>query len=209
MNSACDVHVVRTGTANLASVCAGLRRIGARPRLSEDPNEIRAADRVVLPGVGAFGAALARLAESGLVAVLRERIKAGRSTLAICLGMQLLCEGSDETPGAAGLSVVSARVTRFANGARVPQLGWNRVEADQRCRLLQSGHAYFANSYKLTTAPADWNAAYAEHGGRYVAALECGPLLACQFHPELSGAWGLELLRRWLNAGERTGGPGC
>lgn len=204
-----EVLVVRTGTANLASVCAGLRRAGAEPRLTESPADAAAAARLVLPGVGAFGPALARLRECGLVEVLAERIRAGRPTLAVCLGLQLLCEQSEESPGARGLGIVPGRVMRFPESVRVPQLGWNLVQAGGDCRLLTSGYAYFANSYRLPAAPDGWAAAEAEHGGRYVAGLERGAVLACQFHPELSGPWGLALLRRWLAAGEAAGGASC
>jgi imidazole glycerol phosphate synthase glutamine amidotransferase subunit len=117
--------------------------------------------------------------------------------LCVCLGMQLLCEASDETPGARGLAVVPATVQRFS-GVRVPQLGWNRIEAKEGARLLRDGYAYFANSYRLDAMPSGWSGAEASYGGTFVAAIERGALLGCQFHPELSGAWGAELLARWL-----------
>ncbi len=192
------VVVVRTGTANLASVLAGLTRAGAEPVLTDDLADVQVAARLVLPGVGAFGAAMERLRAHDLVGALAQRVRTGRPTLAICLGLQLLAESSAESPGVAGLGILPARVTRFPDTVRVPQLGWNRVEAEPDCALLTSGYAYFANSYRLAERPAGWRAALAEHGGRFVAALERGPILACQFHPELSGSWGLELLRRWL-----------
>lgn len=205
-----DVFIVRTGTANLASVCAGLQRVGVTPHLTESARDVEDAQLVVLPGVGAFGAAMARLRELALTDALAERIRAGRSTLAVCLGLQLLCESSAETPGVAGLGVVPGRVTRFPNTVRVPQLGWNRLiaEAPDRLRggeylLPAEGYVYFANSYKLDVAPPGWHGAYAEHGVRFVGAMERGPVLACQFHPELSGAWGVELLRRWVERGTR------
>ncbi len=88
----------------------------------------------------------------------------------------------------------------FANGLRVPHLGWNRVTAGDGCSLLADGDAYFANSYKLDEVPAGWDGATTDHGGEFVAALERGTVLACQFHPELSGAWGQALIERWLAA---------
>lgn len=191
------VVVVRTGAANIASVLAGLARAGAAGEVTTDPEIVRAAERLVLPGVGAFGATMARL--KPLAAILRERVEAGRPTLAVCLGLQLLCESSEESPGVAGLGVVPRRIERFPGTVRVPQLGWNRVEAGG-CSLIESGHAYYANSYRLAKAPAGWGAATSIHGGRFVAALERGAVLACQFHPELSGPWGIALLRRWLEA---------
>ncbi|MCB9741648.1 MAG: imidazole glycerol phosphate synthase subunit HisH [Alphaproteobacteria bacterium] len=194
------VVIVSTGAANTASVLAGLRRAGADPLVSIDITEIQDAARLVLPGVGAFGAAKASLEAQGLVPVLQARLAAGRPTLCICLGLQLLAESSEESPGVSGLGVLPAQVTRFPKGLRVPQLGWNRVQARPDCQLLESGYAYYANSYRLTEIPEGWTGAMSEHGGPFVAALERGPVLACQFHPELSGDWGQALLGRWLEA---------
>lgn len=194
------VVVVPTGIANLASVLAGLRRAGGDPRLAADAGEVEVAERVLLPGVGAFGPGMARLREGGFDQALAARVAAGRPLLAICLGLQLLCEASEEDPGVAGLGLVAGRVERFTGAVRVPQMGWNRVEPAPACRLLEPGHAYFANSYRLVAPPPGTAAALSDHGGPLVAAFERGPLLACQFHPELSGPWGTALLRRWLEA---------
>jgi imidazole glycerol phosphate synthase glutamine amidotransferase subunit len=201
-----EVLVVPTGTANMASMIAGLERAGARARITTDPDRVLSGDRLVLPGVGALGAAMQRLSDQGLVEALRARLEAGRSTLAVCVGLQILCESSAESPGVRGLGVLDGRVERFDSSVRVPQMGWNRVEAQNGCRLIESGFAYFANSYRLVDPPDGFCAAFSDHGGRFVAALERGGVLACQFHPELSGGWGLLLLKRWL---ERNGGGAC
>ncbi len=198
-----EVLVVATGSANTASVISALARCGASPRLSSSASELDAADHVVLPGVGAFGAVAGRLERLGLLDVLRRRIAAERATLAICLGMQLLGAGSEESPGAAGLGVVPAVARRFAGDVRVPQLGWNRVDADSSCRVLASGFAYFANSYCLVDAPAGWRWARTEHGVGFVSAMERGGVVACQFHPELSGEFGADLIKRWLRGDAR------
>jgi imidazole glycerol-phosphate synthase subunit HisH len=195
-----EVVVIRTGTANLASVGAALERAGSTVRFSEDPADAGGADLVVLPGVGAFGPVAGRLDGLRLREPLIRRIAAGRPTLAICLGLQLLAAASEENPGAQGLGVVPATATAFAEGLRVPHLGWNRVAAGDGCSLLEDGDAYFANSFKLDAVPAGWAGATADHGGAFVAALERGTVLACQFHPELSGAWGQALIERWLAA---------
>ena len=197
--SAREVVVVPTGTANLASVRAALTRLGARPRLAEDAAMIEDAAHVVLPGVGSFGAAIAGLREAGLDAPLAARVNAGRATLAMCVGLQVLFETSEESPEATGLAVLPGRVGHFPDTVRVPQFGWNRVEPEPGCRFLQPGYAYFANSYRVLDAPG-CAVATATHGGRFVAALERGGVLACQFHPELSGAYGHELIGRWLDA---------
>ena len=194
-----DVLVVKTGVANLASVLAGLRRAGAEPHLGDDPDAVRSAGAVVLPGVGAFTAGVAGLRERHLDLAIADRIRAGRPLLAVCLGLQLLLEASEEGPGEQGLSVVPGVARRFDahESVRVPQLGWNRVIPSADCQLLQPGYAYFANSYRLVEPPPGFASAMAYHGGSFVAAFERGPVLACQFHPELSGTWGIDLIRRW------------
>ena len=197
------VLVVPTGTANMASVLAGLERAGANARVTADPDEVLSGDRLVLPGVGALGAAISRLSRDGLVEALTARLREGRPTLAVCLGLQILCESSAESPGVRGLGILEGRSEKFPQSVRVPQIGWNRVEGENGCRLIENGYAY---SYRLIDPPAGWNAAFSDHGGRFVAALERGLVLACQFHPELSGQWGLALIRRWL---EQTGGGPC
>jgi imidazole glycerol-phosphate synthase subunit HisH len=197
--SAREVIVVPTGTANLASVRAAFDRLGARSRLAEDAAMIEDAAYVVLPGVGSFGAAMAGLREAVLDRAIIARVEAGRPTLAMCVGLQVLFETSDESPDATGLAAFPGRVGRFAESVRVPQFGWNRVVPEPGCRLLEPGYAYFANSYRVLEAPG-CTVATAEHGGRFVAALERGGVLACQFHPELSGAYGHELIGRWLDA---------
>lgn len=192
------VTIVATGAANLASVRAALARFELEAVVTQDPNAINRAARLVLPGVGAFGAAMRTLAYAELVDPLRDRIRDARPTLAICLGMQLLAQSSDESPAAQGLGLWDDHVARFPSGVRVPQFGWNRVTAQSGAELLQDGYAYFANSYRLTRLPSGWSGALADHAGPFVAAAERGAMLTCQFHPELSGAWGERLLQRWL-----------
>lgn len=195
-----EVAIVPTGTANLASVMAAFRRLGATPVVVEDAAALARASHVMLPGVGAFGASLERLEALGLGVAIRERVAADLPTIAICVGHQLLFEASEESPGARGLGVVPEIVGRFPAGVRVPQFGWNEVRAGESCRLLESGYAYFANSYRATAAPG-WQVALAEHGGRFVAAMERGRVIGCQFHPELSGDYGAALLARFLELG--------
>lgn len=191
------VAVVPTGTANLASVEAALVRAGARPERTVDPVRVRDAGRVVLPGVGTLAAAMDRLGAGGLDEALRERIAAGRPTLAVCVGMQALATSSEESPGVLGLGVWPGTVRRFPDGVRVPQLGWNRI----RWGGEDAGTwVYFANSFALLEPPGDgWRVAWAEHGVPFVAAACRGAVLACQFHPELSGPAGARLLAGWLS----------
>lgn len=194
-----DVLIVPTGTANLASVKAAFHRLGATVALAEHAAEIEAAMRVVMPGVGAFGASIGHIRERGFADALTARARAGRPTFAVCVGLQLLFEASDESPDASGLGVIPGRITRLPHTVRVPQLGWNRVDPGPGCSLIEGGHAYFANSYRATPPISDdWAAATADHGGPFIAAIERGAVLACQFHPELSGSWGQALIERWL-----------
>jgi imidazole glycerol phosphate synthase glutamine amidotransferase subunit len=192
-----EVVIVPTGTANLASVKAAFRRLGAEPRVAEHAEDITRATHVMLPGVGAFGASMTRLREQGLDDAVRERVLADRPTICICVGHQLLFGSSEESPGSTGLGVILERISRFGAGVRVPQFGWNLVRPAEGCNLLEEGYAYFANSYRALEAPG-WNVARAEHGGTYVAAVERGNVIGCQFHPELSGAYGTALLSRFL-----------
>jgi imidazole glycerol-phosphate synthase subunit HisH len=190
------VTVVPTGAANLASVRAAFERLGAAVVLADEPAAIRDAERVVLPGVGAFGPAAARLRATGAAEAVVERVAAGRPTLAVCLGMQLLFEASDEAPGQPGLGCLPGRVERLPGPLRVPQMGWNRVSTTGG--LVEDGHAYFANSFAATKCADGWSASFFEHAGPRLAAVERGAVLASQFHPELSGEFGQRLLERWL-----------
>jgi imidazole glycerol-phosphate synthase subunit HisH len=194
-----ELAIVPTGTANLASIVAAFDRRGQRPMEAKDRDTVTRARWVVVPGVGAFGAAMGAIDELGIRDVLRARIEEGLPTLLVCVGMQLLCTGSEESPGAVGFAVVQERVSRFPEAVKVPQMGWNLVSPSPGS-LIEPGWAYFANSYRLARGPAGWTTALTDHGGDFVSAMQRGAVLACQFHPELSGAWGSRLLGRWLAA---------
>jgi cyclase len=201
-----NVVIVDSGVANLASVQAAFARLGVETLVTADPGAVRAASHVVIPGVGAFGAAIATLRARHLDVAIREAIAAEKPLLAICLGMQLLCEGSAESPGVEGLGVIRASCERLPYEFRLPHLGWNPVAADESCRMLESMDASFANSFALSDAPAGWSGAWATHGTRFIAALEREQIVACQFHPELSGGPGLALIERWLHGARAQAG---
>jgi imidazole glycerol-phosphate synthase subunit HisH len=191
------ISILTTGAANLASVRAAFGRLGAETELVDDPGRVLDADRVVLPGVGAFGPAAQGLAARGLDVAIKERIENGRPLLAICLGLQLLFEGSEESPDIPGLGVFPGTVGRFDPSVTSPQMGWSRVSG---AGSIEPGWAYYANSFRATAVPNDADVALSDHGGPFIAAIQRGSLLGCQFHPELSGAWGSDLLRRWMEA---------
>ncbi|MBD3219842.1 imidazole glycerol phosphate synthase subunit HisH, partial [bacterium] len=193
--------VIPTGTANLASVLGALARVGASATVAETPRALDEATAIVLPGVGSFAAGRRGLEDRGLVGPLTEWAAEGRPLLAICLGLQLLADGSEEADDTPGLGVIGGVASRLPDTVSVPQLGWNLVRDGE---LVRDGYAYFANSYRLTAEPAGWRAAWADHGGPLVASLERGPQLLCQYHPELSGGWGHELLARWLDRARVT-----
>lgn len=206
--SATEVVIVDTGVANTASVRAAFERLGARVAVSSQREVVDEAGALVLPGVGAFGAGMELLERGTLDEALRRRVEGGRPTLAICLGMQLLGMTSEESPGVRGLGVTEWRVERFGGAVRVPQFGWNIVEPGAGCSFIERGYAYFANSYCVRDAGDGWRSATSSHDAPFVAGAERGGVLACQFHPELSGAWGMDLLCRWLEMA-KVGGAAC
>lgn len=194
-----DCLIIPTGTANLASVAAFLRRAGLNPRPAQTPDDVRAAPRLVLPGVGTFAAGMATLTQRNFAAPLRQRLAELRPTLAICLGLQLLYDASDESPGVSGLGILPGVVRRFDASLRVPHMGWNLVTPDLDDTSLPAlGHAYFANSFHVPEPPTPWRVARSTHGVPFIAAIARGPVLATQFHPELSGEWGQRLLAAWI-----------
>jgi imidazole glycerol phosphate synthase glutamine amidotransferase subunit len=197
------VAIIDSGVANLASVKSAFTALGVESIVTGEPDAVREVSHVVLPGVGRFQPGAERLRGSGMDQAIMETHRLGKALLAICLGMQMLGEGSEESPGIPGLGLFPGRFTRLPPSVRVPHLGWNRVVPDRPSPLPQ-GMAAFANSYGLTEAPEGWSAAWTTHGTPFVSALTLGRTLACQFHPELSGDFGMGLIQAWM-AGDRTG----
>ena len=194
------VVVVERGLSNIASMMAGLRRVGIDPLISDRPEDIAAAVGIVLPGVGRFDAGARSWRSRGLDGAIRSFCESGRPVLAVCLGMQLLGNGSEEAPGIAGLGVIEAMVRRLPPGRTRPHLGWNRVVPEPGARIVTDrGAAHFANGFAYREVPSGWRAAWSDDGGRFIAALERESVLACQFHPEVSGAFGTRMLARWAS----------
>ncbi|MGE3621388.1 MAG: imidazole glycerol phosphate synthase subunit HisH [Acidimicrobiia bacterium] len=202
------IAVLDYGIGNLRSAQKALERVGADARLTADPAEVRAADGVVLPGVGAFGRCMEALRSAGLVELVHEVVDAGRPFMGICIGMQLLFEGSDESPSVAGLGILPGRVRLLPEGVKRPQMQWNvlqrRGDPAMLAGLADPCWAYFVHSYAAETDD-ELVVATCDYGGPVVAAVERGPVWATQFHPEKSSAVGLGVLSRFVaRAGRAT-----
>lgn len=210
-----DVVVIDYGLGNLLSVQRGLEYCGASVTISSDPVEILAAQRLLLPGVGAFGNAMQSLEALGLVAALRESAARGTPLLGICLGMQLLLDESEEFGLSMGLGLIRGRVTaipdRTASGEqiRIPHIGWSGLlpcgqgnwDGSLLADNLPGDAMYFVHSFMATPEDDANRMADCAYGGyRIPAFISRGNVMGCQFHPEKSGEFGLKVLRRFLRA---------
>ena len=192
------VAVVDYGAGNLRSLCAALARAGAEPMITTDATEVREAPLAVVAGVGHVASAAAGLARTGVDDALRDRVAAVRPVLGICVGMQLLFEASDE--GGAGLGLLAGPVKRL-EATRVPHMGWNTLKAQPASSLLKGldgADVYFAHSYAVRPADPAVVVAEVDHDGAVVAAVEAGPVVGVQFHPERSGPAGARCLANAL-----------
>lgn len=202
------IAVVDYGASNLKSIARGLERAGATAGVARAPEEMAGAAGLVLPGVGAAGAAMHGLRERGLVDPLRAAIEAGTPFLGVCLGMQLLL-GASEEDDETGLSLIDGRVRRL-HGVKVPHMGWNTVEFAASDNGPLAGlpprpYVYFVHSYYIELAPGATDAAAGttEYGGRFVSVLARDNVWGTQFHPEKSGAVGARVLRNFVTRCEK------
>ena len=200
------IAVVDSGSGNLRSVERALGRAGGRPVVTRDPDVVRRADKIVVPGQGAFGVFMRGLAERDLGGALREAIASGRPYLGICLGLQVLFEASEES-APAGLGVLAGKVVRLRPPRpelKVPHMGWNQVRRLRPEPLLagvpDDAHVYFVHSYHAVPEDRALVALEADHGVTITAAIRKDHLFACQFHPEKSQAVGLRILRNFVEA---------
>jgi len=199
------IAVVDYGMGNRRSVQKALEHVGAIATITSDPERIRAADGLVVPGVGAFPRAMRNLAELGLVDTLCERAGEGVPVLGICLGMQLLFERSEELDGAPGLGLLAGEVTRLrAGGLRIPHIGWNEVAFERECALangLPSAGAPFYHVHSYAARPANPGdvVGTTEYGERFATFVARENLFGVQFHPEKSSGVGLALLANFAH----------
>jgi glutamine amidotransferase len=201
--------VVDYGASNRASVLRAFRAVSADAELSSDPDVVRRADRVVVPGVGHFAPAMRGLVESGLGEAVRESVRAGKPALGVCLGLQLFLEESEEAPGTRGLGLLPGRVIRFRTSLPVPHVGWARVELTPAgrahpvlARAFATPASYFYHVHSLHPDGGGPGQALgeAEYGASFATIVGCDNVLGVQFHPEKSQAAGLSLLEafaRW------------
>lgn len=199
------VTIVDYQMGNLHSVSKACEFLGNEVKVSSAAEDIRMADKLILPGVGSFGLAMEELISRGLDCAIRDFIATGKPFLGICLGMQLLMEGSAESPGISGLGLIKGGVSKFKSSpdCKVPHMGWNQLEKIQpSCKMLvdvQDGaFVYFVHSYFVVPIDASVTAATSQHGGAFTAVLMKDNIFATQFHPEKSQQVGLRILKNFL-----------
>ncbi len=210
--------IIDYGAGNIKSVENAMQALGEQTVLTSDPNVIAAADHVILPGVGSFGDAMSNIRKRGLEDVIHHVCDKGTPFLGICLGLQILFEESEESPGIKGLSILKGKVVRFpsdlpdpfrrAHGApdallKVPEIGWNALQyPKKRGRLFrdvpEGSHVYFVHSYYLQAEDPEIVKARAEYGITFDASVEQNNVFACQFHPEKSEQVGMKILQNFL-----------
>lgn len=198
------IAIIDYGAGNLHSVKNALDYIGAEAEITGSAERIAAADSVILPGVGAFGDCMASLEKNGLIEAVKTAAASGKPFLGICLGLQLLFEESEESPGVKGLGIFKGKIVKIPDngGLKIPHMGWNNINLTKKSKILSgSPFVYFVHSYYLQTEEKDLVSAYTEYGQRLDIAVERGNVFAVQFHPEKSGSAGMEILKKFAALG--------
>lgn len=197
------ITIIDYGMGNLRSVAKALEYLGLESETTAEPERIAAAERLILPGVGAFGDAMGELEKRRLIAPIVDYARSGRPFIGICLGMQLLFDESEESPGIAGLGLIPGRVRRFEPGLKVPHMGWNTVRQARPSALFagvpDNDYFYFVHSYYVDPAPeaAEAAAGMTTYGIEFAAVLSHGNIFGTQFHPEKSQQRGLRMLENF------------
>lgn len=195
------VVIIDYGMGNLHSVNKAVAAVGGEPVLSSDAEVIAKADKILLPGVGAFGDCMANLEKSGLIPVIKEHLAKGTPFLGICLGMQLLFEGSEEDPGVAGLGFFKGQVKKLTTKEKIPHMGWNKLELRSASPLLKDAtgeYVYFVHSFHAEPEDKSIITSVCDYGQEVTASVGKGNVQAFQFHPEKSSRAGLALLKAFV-----------
>lgn len=198
------IAIIDYDAGNIKSVEKAFAFLGETPVITRDPETILSADGVILPGVGAFGDAMKKLQAYGLDRVVRECVEKDMPFLGICLGLQLLFESSEESPGVEGLHILDGRIVKIPSdgGCKVPHIGWNSLQFTNSGRLFEnltkSPYVYFVHSFYLQAADEGIVTAVADYGVKIHASVERGNLFACQFHPEKSSDVGMQILTNFI-----------
>ena len=199
------IAIIDYDAGNIKSVEKAIQLLGQEVTITRDRETIMNADKVILPGVGAFGDAMGKLRQYGLDEVIRDVTAKGTPFLGICLGLQLLFESSEETPGVEGLGILKGKIVKIppAPGLKIPHMGWNNIKVKEDSRLFkelpENPYVYFVHSYYLLADDEDIVAATTEYGVKIHAAVEKDNIFACQFHPEKSSTVGLQILKNFVS----------
>ena len=203
------IGIIDYDAGNLRSVEKALQYLGKETIVTRDLEQIRKVDKVILPGVGAFGDAMKKLQEYHLDTLIREIADSGKPLLGICLGLQLLFDESEESPGVKGLGILKGKIKRIPGqeGLKVPHIGWNSLNLEHNGRLFQNipenSYVYFVHSYYLEAQDPEIVKASTEYGVHIHASVEKNNLFACQFHPEKSSETGLQILKNFAEMEEK------
>ena len=201
------IGIIDYDAGNIRSVEKALSYLGEKTVVSRDPDILKSVDKVILPGVGSFGQAMENLHRYELVPVIRDMIEDGKPFLGICLGLQLLFESSEESPGAEGLGILKGKILKIPSspGLKIPHMGWNSLQLQNNGRLFrnipQDTYVYFVHSYYLQAQEPEIVKAVTGYGTEIHASVEKDNVFACQFHPEKSGKYGLEILKNFAELG--------
>ncbi|MBN1561321.1 imidazole glycerol phosphate synthase subunit HisH [candidate division KSB1 bacterium] len=197
------IYIIDYNAGNLRSVQKAVENCGAAARITSAPDDLKKADKVIFPGVGAFGHAMEAVEEFGFVEAICRFIDSGKPFLGICLGMQLMLEASEESPGVTGLSLFKGAVRRFAKNIKVPHLGWNQVRHVGTCPLWEnipdSSYFYFAHSYFIDPENRHVVVGETDYFGAVPVAIHFDNVFGLQFHPEKSQQLGLRILKNFVN----------
>lgn len=199
------IGIIDYDAGNIMSVQKAIEKLGEKPVLSRDPDILIKADKLILPGVGSFGDSMDRIRHYGLEKVIKDYVALGNPFLGICLGLQLLFDSSEETPGVKGLSILPGVVKKIPTGeyTKIPHMGWNSLDFPRRGRLFkgidENAYVYFVHSFYLDAKEKSDVTATTNYNVQIDASVERDNIFACQFHPEKSGEVGLKILSNFIN----------